>query len=120
MSDIMREHHKRYMDYSNNTTSALAHKYTHTEALSKKAYDAGTELRNIYTDTPDNIKAIADHMSNVGDELANFADELKTELRHHYEDAYGLRKAIEDEIVDSHELHHSDQFEAWIEKHLIK
>ena len=120
MSDMLKEHRNRYRDYSNNTTSALAHKYTETEALSKEAYEAGTQLRGAYTTTPANISKIALRMTRVGDNLANFADELKNELRYRYEDAYGLREAIDAEIIDSQELHHSDHFEEWIEKHLIK
>ena len=116
----MSDHRNRYIDYGNNTISALAYKYEEVKALSKEAYEASGQLREHHKDPIGDIKTIVRRMDDVGDRLAEFSDDLKTELRSRYEFEYDLGKAIDAEIVDSMELHHSDHFEEWIKKQRIE
>ena len=118
----MSDHRIRYMDYSANTTSALAHKYKEVEALSNEAYGSSEQLRKEHycKNQSGDINTISSRMDAVGDQLAEFVDELKCDLRHRYIDEYHLRKAIDEEIVDESDLHHSDHFENWIDKQIVE
>ena len=122
MSKVLNDHRKRYMDYSTNTTSALAHNYKEFEALAKEAYGSSEQLRKEHycKNQSGDINTISSRMGAVGDRLSDFAEELKCELRGRYTAEYELDKAIDAEIVDEHDLHHSDHFDNWIDNQLIE
>ena len=108
---------ERYMYYEDNASTAIARKIKAVDKYAEAAYAAAAALRNYASNNASNAdKAIEKNVSDAGDRLTEFSDDLKHVLFHRYQAQFSLEKAIDEEIVDGHDVFCGDHFEQWIAK----